>query len=241
MYDYEWLKTNSKTGDLLLYKEFSVLGKLIEFFTHSNYSHCGIIIRNDNEKIQKAFNLEDNEVYFFNSTGLLKIKDYFSGKSHILAVQVNKFTDVLAFQKQVDPKLIYYYRPLTCTRDDAFYDNLINVSIKTRDLPYDVNPIDWINSMFYQDLTQDGETAPQATATISIVEKIMRLTPSFRKKETYFCSALVAYAYYKLNLISNTTQWTVITPKEFAEDNKNKNAIVFTEGNSLGSQIIMQF
>ena len=42
---YEELEKKLNTGDLILFQQNWWLGNLISYFTNSEYSHCGVIIK----------------------------------------------------------------------------------------------------------------------------------------------------------------------------------------------------
>lgn len=235
-YDLEWLNKNSKTGDLILYQENTWLGRKIEYFTKSKYSHCGIIIRNDNKLISDKFKIYDDAVYFFNSTGLLNISDLLTNRTKVFGVQLNRMTDVIAVQFKEDPTLNYFYRPCNYNRDDTFYNNLCATVDLTIGKVYDVHPSDWISAMIFERLTAAGKTADNAEKIIKKYDPFVEFTATKR----FYCSAFVAYILYNLSLISIDTKWTVITPNEFAQDSNNSEAIVWTSPNIYGQQIKLQ-
>ena len=84
-----------------------------------------------------------------------------------------------------------YYRKLECTRDELFYEKLDKIYNIVYDKPYDINLCDWIKAAFKIDIGNEHKT------------------------NTFWCSALVAFIYCKMNLLENVP-WTMVSPKEFS-------------------------
>ena len=131
---------NCQTGDILLYNSKYTIGRLIEYFTNSKFSHVSIILR-DPIHIDPSL----KGLYVIES-GSEKIKDSLSGKK-VIGVQVIPLNYVL---DQYDGGYIgnLYYRKLECVRDDNFNRNIINVVKSSDTKPYDLNPLDWIKAAF---------------------------------------------------------------------------------------------
>lgn len=90
-----------------------------------------------------------------------------------------------------------YYRQLEYVRNDKFYENFYYIYNKISNKPYDTNIFDWIKALFNIHLGNE------------------------KKTNKFWCSALVAFVYNKLNLIEDIC-WTIISPKDFSyyEDDK---------------------
>lgn len=128
-----------QTGDLLLFSGKSVFpSELIQMFTHSKYSHTGIILR-DPVFAQESF----KGLYILESTGYIAANDVEKHK-RIVGVQINRLSDVY---KDVGSGTIYWRRLIT-TRDKDFYQILSNVHTLTYGKGYDFDPADWIKAYF---------------------------------------------------------------------------------------------
>ena len=140
-----------KTGDLILFtghthgwlKYFS---SLIEYSTHSNYSHIGMIIK-DPSFISPS--LKGTYVW---ESGWEGEKDPQDGKIK-LGVQITQLKEIL--ENFSESKIII--RKVNCP-PLTFTDEILNEIHNTvYDKPYDIIPKDWVEALF----RKDGE--PQKT------------------------------------------------------------------------------
>ena len=134
------LVENCQTGDILLYNSKYTIGRLIEYFTNSKFSHISVILR-DPTFIDPSL----KGLYVIES-GSEKRKDAMSGKK-VIGVQVIPLDYVL---DQYDGGYIgnLYYRKLTCERDSSFDEKIKTIVKSTDTKPYDLNPLDWIKAAF---------------------------------------------------------------------------------------------
>ena len=84
-----------------------------------------------------------------------------------------------------------YWRKLNCTRDSKFYDNLAQAHNDVHNLPYDIDPIDWLKGY-------------------------LKIKHNSQHKDRFWCSALLAYLYTKLGFLKSDTDWSIISPQEFS-------------------------
>lgn len=128
-----------QTGDLLLFSGRSLFpSRLIQDFTHSKYSHTGVILR-DPVFEEESF----KGLYILESTGYINAKDVQTDK-YVVGVQINKLSDVY---KDVGGGTIYWRR-LQAVRDKDFYQIFSLVHTLTYGKDYDFDPIDWIKAYF---------------------------------------------------------------------------------------------
>ena len=85
-----------------------------------------------------------------------------------------------------------YYRKLNCDRNIDFYDKLAMAHSDIHNLPYDLNPIDWIKALLNINIGNN------------------------QHNDRFWCSSLVAYIYTKLGFLNNDTPWSLISPNEFS-------------------------
>ena len=135
---------NCETGDILLYNSINPVGRLIEYFTGSKFSHVAIILRDPihiNPKLTGLYIIE---------SGSENIKDILSDKK-VIGVQVIPLDYVLdQYQNGYIGNL--YYRKLECIRDAKFSEKITNIVINTDTKSYDFNPEDWIKAAFDIDI-----------------------------------------------------------------------------------------
>jgi len=131
------------TGDIILFGSkytnsfMFILNYLIEYFTDSKYSHCGMVVKNP---------LIDNKIieglYFLESTGFTHQKDIEDHKEKF-GVQLVPLMDRLLTCKET-----CYYRKLNCVRDTDF-NNLFNKAYTmVKNQPYDLFIDDWYKAAF---------------------------------------------------------------------------------------------
>ena len=52
--NYEELEKTLDTGDLILFQDNWWLGNMISYFTNSDYSHCGVIVKDPDLLVSKS-------------------------------------------------------------------------------------------------------------------------------------------------------------------------------------------
>lgn len=104
-----------------------------------------------------------------------------------------------------------YHRPLFCNRDKQFENRLLEAYQIIKDKPYNINPLDWLEALFGFHWFDQQITS------------------------RFWCSALVAYVYVKLEFIENKIAWTMVTPKDWFSGSKSQ--FVFLNGVHLEKEI----
>ena len=175
------------TGDIILFRGSSWLSYLLEWIGRSRYSHVGMIIK-DPAFIDSSL---PNGIYLLES-GWNPIPD---SEDHVLksGVQLHLFSDLL----KECPTSSVYVRRITCERNHSFYEKIDTIHQTIHNRPYDMNLFDWIRAAYHLDI--DGSIAPSSSATT----------------KRFWCSALVAYVFDKLDLIE-PVNWSVVTPRDFS-------------------------
>ena len=178
---------NLDTGDILLFSGSSILGRFLEFFGRSKYSHVGIVLKNP-----KFLNdaLEDG-IYILESSS----NNTPDSEDHMykIGVQIHKLEDVLNEYN----KGCVYVRKLNCIRDDFFYNKLSNIHKEIHNKPYDLNISDWIMAKYNLD-------------------KEIKPNPLYKTTKYFWCSALVCFIFKELGFIKKDINWTLIAPREFS-------------------------
>lgn len=129
------------TGDILLFSEnkndYSITGivsKIVQYFTNSPYSHCGIILKDP---------LDYKGLYFWEST-LENIKDIQDNK-YKFGVAIVPLDEMI---NKYDGKI--YYRKLH-TNIVINNEILSNINDIVHNKPYDIVPMDWIEALIQKD------------------------------------------------------------------------------------------
>jgi hypothetical protein len=176
-----------QTGDIILFQGRSFISYVLEYFGRSPYSHVGMIVRNPSFLNPM---LEDG-IYLLES-GWNPIPDVETGQTKI-GVQLHFLEDIL---KECPPNTVYV-RKVECQRDPAFYETLQTIHQTVQNIPYDLNPWDWLMGLYSMKHT-------------------LPLEPSYQRTDRFWCSALLAYIFDKLQLIQ-PVNWTLIAPREFGD------------------------
>lgn len=201
-----------ETGDLLLFNNsshgwFGLFTFSIKYFTNSNYSHIGMILK-DPTFIHPSL----KGIYVWESSWNGK-PDPQDGKIK-LGVQITPIGEVLDYYSNNNGHV--YVRKLNIINKFEKNDNLYNfrrlVSKKLRQVifsdeklkkihdivynkPYDIVPKDWLEAIFRKD------DHPQ-------------------KIDRFWCSALVGYIYTSLGILKKNTDWSMLRPSDFSLDNE---------------------
>jgi hypothetical protein len=134
---YEELEQQLDTGDLILFQQNWWLGNLISYFTESNYSHCGVIVKDPDFGPEPLKGL-----YLLESTGLEDVED---AEDHEVkfGVQLRDFKEIYdTFQGNL------YWRKLNCKRTRTFYERLRSTHSIIHNKPYDKYPNDWVKAKY---------------------------------------------------------------------------------------------
>ena len=124
------------TGDIILFHGSYIISRIIEFLAGTEYSHCGVIIKDPwftPEKLKGLYVLE---------SGSENIPDPENNRVKY-GVQLTKLEYII---NNYDGSL--YIRKLECIRDEQFYNKITQIHSNIHNLPYDFDPIDWIKAFF---------------------------------------------------------------------------------------------
>ena len=218
------------TGDLLLYKTTYWYSRLIEYFSHSPYSHVGLICkRSDVFDTCIAENGETMDDYFVFESGY---EQYLGtaggggvcGSGQVLydtqnkspcskwGVQLFPLRDVYR-QYIVGDSGDLYIRKLRMYRNGSDGDddmlrtryellrlNLRNVYRHCINKPYDTTMYDWVVSYYEQDADE------------STLEQFRNC----QRTDCFWCSAFVGYLFVICRLAKRDTPWSLLTPNDFS-------------------------
>lgn len=169
-----------ETGDIILFSGNYFLSYIVEYFTNSIYSHVGVVLKNPN--------LGDAKF-----KGIYLLESGFENTPDPENHRIKKGVQIINLEDKIkNYKGRIYVRKLHCTRDKKFYEKIIEIHSTVHNIPYDLNPIDWIKAYYQLDI---GNT---------------------QKENTYWCSALVSFVYVELGFLDKNIPWTLISPKELS-------------------------
>lgn len=147
--------------------------------------------------------------FYFLESGLEPFPDATDQQIHF-GVQIVPLMDVINEYLFFKEGTIYV-RHLNCKRDQMFEQNLTHAYQIVKNKPYNCNPLDWIEALL---------------GFHWFDRKIV---------SRFWCSALVAFVYVKLGLISYQIDWTLVTPKDWWSASTNQ--FLFLNASSLEKEI----
>ena len=169
-----------ETGDIILFSGNYFLSYIVEYFTKSIYSHVGVVLKNPN--------LGDAKF-----KGIYLLESGFENTPDPENHRIKKGVQIINLEDKIkNYRGRIYVRKLHCNRDKKFYEKIIEIHSTVHNIPYDLNPIDWIKGYFKINI---GNT---------------------QKENTYWCSALVSFVYVELGFLNKNIPWTLISPKELS-------------------------
>jgi hypothetical protein len=186
-----------QTGDIILFSDTHFLpSRIIEFSSHSIYSHVGIIVKDClGLPTSTSPSSGDVGVYILESTGFSDIPDAEDNKIK-WGVQIRPFDKV---KDEYNGSV--FHRSLHCDRNDVFYKNLEEAYSLVKDATYNTSPVEWLSLLLGKDLFhENGSSSPHGDVA-SLV-----------------CSTLVAFIYQKLDLISNHCDYALVRPKDLGTE-----------------------
>ena len=188
-----------KTGDLLLFSNhssgfFGIFTSMIKWGTHSNYSHTGIILK---------------DPVFINPSlkGLYVWESSYNGKPDPqdnkvkIGVQITPLYELIEEYKKTGGSI--FARKVKSTSQihvkEIFNNNVLtDIHTVVYNKPYDIVPTDWI-------------------------EAFLKYDHSPQKTDRFWCSALVGYIYTRVGILSDKTDWSVLTPNDLSLSGENIN------------------
>jgi hypothetical protein len=135
---------NLETGDIILFhSKNTIFGRLIQFFSGSNYCHIGMVIKDPLFTEYKLMGL-----YLWESS-LEKFPDAVDHKIKF-GVEIVGLEEIITNNINQDDM---YYRKLNVNnRGNIFTQEKLREIYKiVKDKPYDIMPQDWIEALFRED------------------------------------------------------------------------------------------
>lgn len=149
-----------------------------------------------------------NGLYLLES-GLEPFPDSVDHKLHfgVQIVPLIKVLDEYVIQKEGQ----VFHRKLNCIRNHDFEQRLTEAYQIAKDKPYDCNPLDWLEALFGFHWFDQQITS------------------------RFWCSALLAFLYVKLQLIDASIHWSMVTPRDWYSGSKSQ--FTFLNGAALEKEI----
>lgn len=188
---YDNFIKNLKTGDILLYKSNYWYSRLIEYFTGSNFSHISIILKNPiwlNNKL--------TEEYYILESGYEKIPDSISDKN-IYGINIIPLRQVFN-DYTTNSGYLYIRRIETNIPEYDINNSIIKTYNYVKDKPYDIYPLDWIESY------------------LNINKSIDKIYPQKQRTDVFWCSSLITFIYMECDFLKKDIPFTLITPKDWS-------------------------
>jgi len=120
-------------------------------------------------------------------------------KEYKLGVELEELDKVLDTYKNGE----VYWRQLKCERNDEFNEKMVETHSVVHNRPYDIIPSDWLKAALH---INKGD---------------------IHKKKTFWCAALVAFAYVQWGFLDKETPWTLVSPKMLGTEVNNKYELEF--------------
>lgn len=180
------------TGDLLLFRGNAIISCCIECLTCSNYSHVGMVLKDPT-----FINEELVGLYLWQSGQ----ENFPDAENHIIfnGVQISPLDKVI---KYYGIRNVYIRKLIVNTPLEINLLKKIHYEIHHH--KYDMNVIDWLMAGIYQieNWSNIDESDKNALINNTIPKSV-------------WCSALIGYIYYRLNLISNKN-WRLLSPEDWS-------------------------
>ena len=187
------------TGDLLLFRGNSFVGRCVECLTYSKFSHIGMVLKDP------TFIREDLTGLYLWQSGK---EDFPDAEDHVIfyGVQISPLDKVISEYgiNNIFVRKLTTTNPIKIKRLKKIHDEIHHHS-------YDLNIIDWIMAGIYQ---------VENWSDIDNDKKSLIKNKKIKTPKTVWCSALIGYIYYRLNLISNPN-WKLLSPQDWSIKNSD--------------------
>jgi cell wall-associated NlpC family hydrolase len=156
-----------QTGDLILFSGRGFLSSVIRWGTHSDFSHCGLVLRDP------TFIHPSLKGLFLWESGYEQTPDVEDNKNK-LGVQVTPLHEKLANYKGS----VYSCALHHPEKSTAYIDKLLGrIHKEVHNRPYDTNPVDWFEAFIHKDLDPQKTNRFFCSAFVSFVYTECGLLP----------------------------------------------------------------
>lgn len=184
------LYSKLSTGDILLFHGKAVVSCCIEFFSRSKYSHIGMILKDPyyiDEKLEGLYLWQSGKEDFPDA----------EDNMFIYGVQISPLEDVIR-----DYGIENCYVRFLNNHIPINFKDIQDIHNTVHHIPYDLNPIDWLEAGVYELESHNDKK--------KLINKKKAKTP-----KSVWCSALIGYIFYRLNLINNPN-WKLLSPEDWS-------------------------
>jgi hypothetical protein len=181
--------THSQTGDLMMFSGSSVFGSLIRCSTWSEWSHCGIIIRDPwFTKVAKK------GLYLLHSNPKTVV-DLESGQP-LFGTQLSLLQDVVDSYEHNESYIVH----VSLEQSQEMKNSLAGMYRRIYGTPYNLNIGQWLDAILEQNLI--GQSV-DSVSTVAV--------------NSFWCSTLVGYIYVNLGVFRNDTPWVLLSPDDLVK------------------------
>ena len=215
----------ANTGDIILFKNMSKSSRFIRTFMNSEYDHVSLVLKNNENKIVKLYDCIKSEN--------IRLRDFSESLSLYINIDTEKIvTRKLNISIEDMEKYIHNFNLNKYENIDKYY--LDNMSINE------------IKNKFYQIINEKFNNFvimnSKAKFEFSICKylcssKRIKNETDLTKKNSYFCSELIAAMYMYSNIMNKKYDPSCYLPKDFSEKGK----IEFINGFYFGKETIIDF
>ena len=215
----------ANTGDIILFKNMSKSSRFIRKFMNSEYDHVSLVLKNNENKIVKLYDCTKSEN--------IRLRDFSDSLSLYINIDTEKIvTRKLNISIEDMEKYIHNFNLNKYENIDKYY--LDNMSINE------------IKNKFYQIINEKFNNFvimnSKAKFEFSICKylcssKRIKNETDLTKKNSYFCSELIAAMYMYSNIMNKKYDPSCYLPKDFSEKGK----IEFINGFYFGKETIIDF
>ncbi len=204
---YHKMYKSLKTGDIVLMHGLSFTSRFTQLVMRSPFSHAAMIILAEDMSIKT----KNHPILLWESNVLTNLPDQITDERKIGPMLVDFHDRVVTdITEKHDSQFII--RHLHCERDDLFRNNLKNVLREVHAASFPVGSEEFIN--FFK-----GRVLGKQTGF-----------------DTFFCSELVAYTFFKIGLLSGQYPFNSYSPKDFSQ----KGSLALLQRAWLGNEIPIQ-
>ncbi|MAE81440.1 MAG: hypothetical protein CMB80_01800 [Flammeovirgaceae bacterium] len=175
---YSEIRSQLKTGDIVLFSGKGRISNIIKWFTKSPWSHVGMVIKSK----------EWDTLLLWESTTLSKLKDISTGKARQGVQLVPLSERIKTYEGSIGIRKVK-------GRGGFNQQGLIELRAEVKGRPYEESKIELLKSAYDGPLGQNEEDL-----------------------SSLFCSELVAEAYQRMGLLTETTPSNEFTPADFGGD-----------------------
>lgn len=204
------------TGDLILFSGSGLIDLAIRYCSKSNYTHCGIVLRDPVYIDPKLIG-----VYFIEST-FSESADTEDGKVK-LGVTLHLLKDILAQHREAGDKI--YVRKLQGLRwSESLGEKIIKAYESSKDIPYNADLTEWF-------IAKCASDAPDLEV---FMNSHLFSDAHLQGTKSMWCTEFVGYFYYRIEVLRPDTPWSLLSPKNFSSSMED---LEFMPGMGLGKEV----